>query len=110
MATSVAVYTRLSQDRDGTKTSTQRQETDCRALAKARGWRVAEVFRDNDRSAFNGKERPAFERMLAAISDGDVQGVVAWKVDRLGRRNADVVSPRAPKGKLGGIRGNRHGV
>ncbi len=99
----VAVYVRLSQDRDGTKTSTQRQEADCRSLAKARGWQVAEVYRDNDRSAFNGKERPAFDRMLRAIGAGGVQGVVAWKVDRLGRRTADVVSLLADMSKRGGF-------
>ena len=50
----VAVYVRLSQDRDGTKTSTKRQEADCRAVAKARGWKVAKVYTDNGVSAFNG--------------------------------------------------------
>ncbi len=88
----VAIYTRLSQDRDGTKTSTARQEADCRALAKSRGWKVAEVFTDSGLSAFNGKDRPAFRRMLSVIDSDSVGGVLAWKVDRLGRRTADVVS------------------
>jgi site-specific DNA recombinase len=99
----VAVYTRLSQDRDGEKRSTTRQEQDCRALAKARGWKVAEVFKDSDRSAYNGKERPAFDAMVAAIERGDVQGVVAWKVDRLGRRTAEVVSLIGRVNKRGGF-------
>jgi site-specific DNA recombinase len=87
----VAIYSRLSQDRDGTKTSTGRQEADCRALAKGRGWKVAKVYRDDGISAYNGKERPAFEEMIAAVEAGTVAGVLAWKVDRLGRRTADVV-------------------
>jgi site-specific DNA recombinase len=99
----VAVYTRLSQDRDGEKTSTTRQEQDCRALAKARGWKVAEVFKDSDRSAYNGKERPAFDAMVGAIDRGDVQGVVAWKVDRLGRRTSEVVSLIGRVNKRGGF-------
>jgi DNA invertase Pin-like site-specific DNA recombinase len=90
--TAVAVYVRLSQDRDGTKDSIRRQEADCRALAKARGWRVAEVFTDRDLSAFNGKRRPAFDRMLETVEAGRAVGVLAWKVDRIGRRTADVVS------------------
>ncbi len=88
----VAIYVRLSQDRDGTKDSVRRQEADCRALAKARGWKVSEVYRDRDASAYNGKGRAGFDRMLEAVAAGDVSGVVAWKVDRLGRRTADVVS------------------
>jgi DNA invertase Pin-like site-specific DNA recombinase len=90
--TNVAIYTRLSQDRDGTKTSTQRQEADCRALAQARGWKVGNVYRDNGLSAFNGKDRPAFVEMLSALDAGTYGGILAWKTDRLGRRTADVVA------------------
>jgi site-specific DNA recombinase len=89
--TTVAIYSRLSQDPDGAKTSTARQETDCRALAKARGWKVVEAFRDNGISGYSGKERPAFERMLSALDAGEFEGLLAWKVDRLGRRVSDVV-------------------
>jgi site-specific DNA recombinase len=92
MSRPVAVYVRLSQDRDGTKASTARQEADCRALAKARGWKVGPVFRDNGLSAYSGRERPAFEKLLAAIDASQVGGVLAWKVDRLGRRTAEVAS------------------
>jgi site-specific DNA recombinase len=99
----VAIYVRLSQDRDGTKDSVRRQEADCRALAKARGWKVSEVYRDRDASAYNGKGRAGFERMLAAVAAGDVSGVVAWKVDRLGRRTADVVSLVDRLRKAGGF-------
>jgi site-specific DNA recombinase len=91
-APAVAVYVRLSQDRDGTKDSIRRQEADCRSLAKARGWRVVEVFTDRDLSAFNGKRRPSFDRMLETVESGRAVGVLAWKVDRIGRRTADVVS------------------
>jgi site-specific DNA recombinase len=91
-APAVAIYVRLSQDRDGTKDSIRRQEADCRSLAKARGWRVVEVFTDRDLSAFNGKRRPAFDRMLESVEAGRATGVLAWKVDRIGRRTADVVS------------------
>jgi DNA invertase Pin-like site-specific DNA recombinase len=87
----VAVYARLSQDRDGAKDSTARQIADCRALAKGRGWRVVEVFEDRDRSAYNGNVRPEFDRMVAAVKAGTVSGIVAWRVDRIGRRTAEVV-------------------
>jgi site-specific DNA recombinase len=80
---SAAIYTRLSQDRDGTKTGTERQEKDCRALCKREGFKVARVYVDDDRSAYNGK-RPAFEEMLASLDAYDM--LVFWKVDRLVRR------------------------
>jgi site-specific DNA recombinase len=84
-----AIYARLSKDPDGTKTSTARQERDCRALARARGWNVAEVFLDNDLSAYNGAERPGYRAMLQAVKDGQVGVVIAWANDRLYRRTRD---------------------
>jgi DNA invertase Pin-like site-specific DNA recombinase len=79
-----AIYTRLSQDRDGSKSGTDRQEKDCRALARREGLKVVEVFTDDDRSAYNGKPRPAFERMLKELDRFDA--VIYWKTDRLVRR------------------------
>jgi DNA invertase Pin-like site-specific DNA recombinase len=87
-----AIYTRLSVDRDGTKGGTERQEKDCKALARREGLTVAQVYRDDDRSAYNGKRRPAFEQMLAELDRYDV--LIYWKTDRLVRRFtqfADVV-------------------
>src|SRR6476469_2626852 len=82
------IYTRLSQDRDGTKTGTDRQEKDCRALCKREGLKVAAVFTDDDRSAYNGKGRPEFERMLEELEGYDA--LVYWKTDRLVRRTIQV--------------------
>jgi len=79
-----AIYARLSQDRDGTKGGTERQLADCRALARREGLEVVEVFSDDDRSAYSGKRRPAFEEMLAQLDRFDA--VIYWKMDRLVRR------------------------
>lgn len=84
MSTRAAIYTRLSQDRDGTKGGTDRQEKDCRALCKREGLTVARVYTDDDRSAYNGKHRPAFDQLLADLGQYDV--LVFWKTDRLVRR------------------------
>ena len=83
MATA-AIYTRLSQDRDGTKSGTERQEKDCRALCRREGLKVVKVYTDDDRSAYSGKPRPAFEQMLSDLHRYDA--VVYWKTDRLVRR------------------------
>jgi DNA invertase Pin-like site-specific DNA recombinase len=43
---------------------------------------VAEVFEDVDTSAFQPKaKRPQFERLLVSIRNGDIDGVVVWKLD-----------------------------
>lgn len=80
-----AVYCRISDDRAGSGLGVKRQEKDSRALVDARGWEVAEVYVDNDVSAYSGRRRPAYERMLADIERGEINAVVAWHPDRLHR-------------------------
>jgi site-specific DNA recombinase len=80
-----AIYTRISLDRSGEGAGVERQRADCEALCAARGWEILDVFEDNDRSAYNGKERPAYERLTALVASGDVDVVVAWHPDRLWR-------------------------
>src|SRR5690242_11876766 len=80
-----AIYARISRDPDGTELGVRRQEDDCRALAARKGWEVAQVFVDDDRSAFSGKPRPEYLAMLAAVEDRSVGAVIAWHPDRLHR-------------------------
>lgn len=91
----IDVYTRLSRiptraNGEREETSTARQEADCRALAESRGWTVAEVHTDVDASGWTGRERTGFEALLARLEAGDVDGVVAWKLDRLARNRRDM--------------------
>ncbi len=79
------VYVRISSDVLGEGLGVARQETDCRRLAEQRGWPVLEVYVDNDVSAFSGKPRPAYRRMLNDIGSGRIDLVVAWHGDRLHR-------------------------
>lgn len=66
----MAVYARISQDRTGEELGIRRQLADCRAEADRRGWVVAEEYVDDDVSAYSGKKRPAFERMLTDLAEG----------------------------------------
>lgn len=84
-ATRAAVYCRISSDRDGTALGVQRQESLCRDLAERKGWEVAEVYVDNDVSAYSGKPRPAYERMLADLEAGARNAVIVVDTDRLTR-------------------------
>ena len=88
----VGVYLRISDDPDGTQTATARQLEDCRKYAAVKGWNVADVFEDVDLSAYQRTvRRPEFERLLAALRDGSIDGVLCWKIDRLSRRQRDLV-------------------
>lgn len=78
------IYARISSD-DGTALGVGRQIADCRKLADAKGWTVAEIYEDNDVSASSGKPRPQYQRLLAAIDSGEVNALVVWDIDRLTR-------------------------
>jgi DNA invertase Pin-like site-specific DNA recombinase len=85
MTTRAAIYCRISKDKVGAGLGVERQQADCRALAERLGWTVAEVFSDNDLSAYSGKPRPRYRAMLEAIRAGRVDAVIAWHNDRLHR-------------------------
>lgn len=81
-----AIYARISLDKDGEGQGVERQLEDCRKLIADRGWTLAEEYVDNDVSAYSGKRRPQFERMLT----GDFDTLVVWRTDRLARRGKDL--------------------
>ena len=76
---------RISSDVSGEGQGVARQEADCRALADRLGWTVAGVYNDNDISAYSGRRRPEYERLLADVEAGRIAAVVAWHADRLHR-------------------------
>ncbi len=80
-----AIYTRISSDPSGQRAGVERQRVDCEALCVARGWEVAEVFEDNDVSAYGRMPRRAYERMLAAVDSGAIGAIGSWHSDRLHR-------------------------
>lgn len=80
------IYTRISSDPTGLRAGVERQEKECRALAKRNGWEVLTALEDNDLSAWSGKKlRPGFKSLLAALDDGTADSVIAWHIDRLTR-------------------------
>lgn len=90
--TSVGIYVRISDDRDGQQTATERQRADCERFAESHGWEVVDHFSDVDLSAFQRRtKRPEFDRMIEAVRTHAVDGVLAWKLDRITRRQRDLV-------------------
>jgi site-specific DNA recombinase len=82
------IYCRISYVKNDGKVETlgvDRQEPPCRELVERRGGIVAEVYVDNDLSAYSGKWRPGYERLLEDAQMGLIDGIVAWHPDRLSR-------------------------
>jgi DNA invertase Pin-like site-specific DNA recombinase len=83
--TRAVIYCRISQDRTGAGLGVERQRQDCEALAERNGWDVVETYVDNDVSAYSGKKRKDYLRMLDDLEQGTATVVIAWHTDRLHR-------------------------
>ncbi|PJA46162.1 hypothetical protein CO174_00785 [Candidatus Uhrbacteria bacterium CG_4_9_14_3_um_filter_50_9] len=57
-------------------------------LAHDMGLNVVDIFTES-RSAKEPGNRPRFEKMLERIRDGDANGILCWKIDRLSRNPVD---------------------
>jgi site-specific DNA recombinase len=82
------IYCRISKDDEDMQLGVQRQEEDCRRLAKDRGWQVVAVYTDNDISAStrSRKPRPKFDQLIKDAKDGHFKVVIAYSSSRLTRR------------------------
>jgi site-specific DNA recombinase len=87
---SAALYARISADMDGKSLGVQRQLEGCRRLADDRGWPVGAEYVDNDVSAFSGKPRQQYARMLADLESGARDAVIVYNLDRLHRRPVEL--------------------
>ena len=81
---------RISRDQSGQGLGVERQESLCAELADRLGVSVAGVYSDNDISAYSGRRRPGYERLLADIEAGRVDVVLCYHSDRLMRRTREL--------------------
>ena len=78
----VAIYARVS---TGEQTP-DNQLQELRGVAARMGWQIAEEFVDHGIGGTKGRDqRPAYDRLYAAIVRREVDLVMVWSVDRLGR-------------------------
>ncbi len=82
------LYARKSTDTEDMQVlSIEAQLSELRALARKEGLEIAEEFVEK-RSA-KQPNRPVFNDMMARIQNGEAQGIVCWKIDRLARNPVD---------------------
>jgi len=82
MSKQVAIYARVS---TGEQTP-DNQLQELRGVAERMGWQVAAEYVDRGISGAKGREqRPAYDRLYGAIVRREIDLVMAWSVDRLGR-------------------------
>lgn len=84
------IYARISHDPRSTEAGVTRQLAECKSRADQLGWTVATTYVDNDASAYSGRTRPEYRQMLADLSSGQINAVIAWHPDRLYRRLDDL--------------------
>ena len=80
------IYARISSDREADGLAVARQLADCRRLAERKGWPVVEEYVDDDVSAWSGRERPQYARMLADLEAGAITALLVYDLDRLHRQ------------------------
>ena len=84
-----AIYARVSTDGQ----STENQLRELRAFAKRSGWEVVHEYIENGVSGAKGRDkRPAYDQLCKAATQRQVDVVMAWSVDRLGRSLQDLVT------------------
>ena len=85
-----AIYTRISDDREGEAKGVQRQEDDCRKLAERHGLEVYALYSDNDIGASGKtdkrKKRVDYPRLIADAKAGKFEYIIAYSFSRLTRR------------------------
>src|SRR6266516_1363125 len=81
-----AIYARISSDRDSDGLGVRRQLADCEALAQRKRWTVIERYVDDDVSAWSGRPRTEYRRLLDDIRSGFLDAVLVGHLDRLYRQ------------------------
>lgn len=84
----IGIYLRVSTDSQ----TTENQRRVLLDIAERSGWNVVAFFEDQGISGAKGRDRrPGFDALLNAVSRREIDMVVAWSVDRLGRSLPDLI-------------------
>ena len=83
-----AIYARVS-TKDQT---TDNQVEQLKQVAAKAGWAVSAVYADVISGSKGREQRPELDAMLKAVTRREIDRVMVWSVDRLGRSLQDLVS------------------
>ena len=89
--TPVFGYVRVSTDNQLDNYSIEEQAERIKAYCKAKGWNLLYIYTDGGYSGGN-TNRPALQKMLAAIKRSEAAAVVVYKLDRLSRSQKDTLT------------------
>lgn len=82
MTKRVALYLRVSTDAQ----TVENQRLELQAVADRLGWTVVTTLADEGISGSKGRDqRPAFNTLMTMVTRREIDMVMAWSVDRLGR-------------------------
>lgn len=88
MSIRVALYARVSTDRQ----TTENQLQELRSVGERLGWEIVGEYIDQGISGAKGRDqRPAFDKLLKGAMRKEFDLIAAWSVDRLGRSLQDLV-------------------
>lgn len=85
----VGIYLRVSTKEQ----TTENQLIDLQRVALQRDWKITETYIDHGISGSRGRDkRPAFDKLCKDATNGKLDLVAAWSIDRLGRSLQHVVT------------------
>lgn len=87
----VGIWIRVSTEDQVRGESPERHEARARSYAEARGWVVADIFRLDAVSGKAVLAHPETQRMLKAVRDGAISGLVFSKLARLARNTRELL-------------------
>jgi site-specific DNA recombinase len=84
-------YARAGEIQDGAAKrgevlSVEKQRPPCLALCERLGWQVVDTYTDPNDSAYSGRPRKQWKRLIEDVKTGKVDAIVAWHPDRLTRQ------------------------
>lgn len=84
-----AIYLRVSTKQQ----DTSNQKKVLEEVAQRAGWEIVAVFEDEGISGAKGRsDRPGLDNLLKAVTRREIDKVLVWSVDRLGRSLKDLIS------------------
>lgn len=102
MALRVAAYCRVSTEQDDQLNSLANQKRYFdEYIRRQPGWQLVEVYADEGLSGTSSKNRPAFQKMIAAAKRGEIDLILTKEVSRFARNTIDTLAHTRDLRKLG---------